>query len=189
MKRPLNIIKYKLCDYLDGYCLDAGAGDGRHLQFMQRADALESGPIRLGNCETFIMADLDLPLPIKSYTYDTVLCSHVLEHLERPGNALDEFHRILKINGTLVIGVPNKNCIHTNFYDGSYDHKTIWDDVGLRCTLDAHGFVTTDGPFTNYPLGGALLFLLFNKTPLRWVWDDIWLISRRVSRHNETTIN
>ena len=37
---------------------------------------------------------------------DTVLCTFVLEHLERPHDALREIHRILKPEGYLILGAP-----------------------------------------------------------------------------------
>ena len=37
---------------------------------------------------------------------DTVLCTFVLEHLERPQEAVREMHRILKPDGHLILGAP-----------------------------------------------------------------------------------
>jgi SAM-dependent methyltransferase len=46
----------------------------------------------------------DTTLPADSA--DTVLCTFVLEHLERPQDALREMHRILKPNGHMILGAP-----------------------------------------------------------------------------------
>ncbi len=46
----------------------------------------------------------DTTLPNESA--DTVLCTFVLEHLERPQDAIQEMHRILKPGGHLILGAP-----------------------------------------------------------------------------------
>jgi SAM-dependent methyltransferase len=47
--------------------------------------------------------------------YDFVLASHVLEHIANPLQALQEWKRVLKPNGVLVIVVPHKA--------GTFDHR------------------------------------------------------------------
>ena len=39
-------------------------------------------------------------------SFDVVICSHILEHLEDPGDLLDKVRRVLKKGGILVVGVP-----------------------------------------------------------------------------------
>lgn len=46
------------------------------------------------------------PFPYKDGFFDAVICSHILEHLEHPGEVLDELRRILKRNALLIVGVP-----------------------------------------------------------------------------------
>lgn len=66
-----------------------------------------------------IIHDLrDLPLPIKSKTYDYVLLSHILEHLTDTTNLLNECVRILKIGGKMEIEVPYGDSVWN-----SIDHK------------------------------------------------------------------
>jgi len=45
-------------------------------------------------------------IPFKNEVFDFILCSHVLEHVENDKKALNEFCRILKKNGNLIITVP-----------------------------------------------------------------------------------
>jgi SAM-dependent methyltransferase len=52
---------------------------------------------------------------IASGSYDFVLSSHTLEHIANPIQALHEWSRILKRNGTLVLVIPHR--------DGSFDHR------------------------------------------------------------------
>jgi SAM-dependent methyltransferase len=52
---------------------------------------------------------------LNSGTYDFVLSSHVLEHVANPILALSEWKRLLAVDGTLVLLLPNKK--HT------FDHR------------------------------------------------------------------
>ncbi len=57
----------------------------------------------VGNIDVFA-SSYDTTLPDASA--DTVLCTFVLEHLERPQDAIREMYRILKPNGHLILGAP-----------------------------------------------------------------------------------
>jgi SAM-dependent methyltransferase len=48
-------------------------------------------------------------------SYDFLLASHILEHVANPLRALQEFHRVLKPKGSMLIAVPNR--LHT------FDHR------------------------------------------------------------------
>ena len=48
-------------------------------------------------------------------SYDFLLASHILEHVANPLRALQEFHRVVKPKGSLLIAVPNQ--LH------SFDHR------------------------------------------------------------------
>jgi SAM-dependent methyltransferase len=52
---------------------------------------------------------------ISSGFYDFVLCSHTLEHIANPLQALQEWMRILKPGGLAVLVLPHK--------DGTFDHR------------------------------------------------------------------
>jgi len=56
-------------------------------------------------------------LPFKSESFDTILCTEVLEHIENPFNALQEIYRVLKKNGTLILTVPFMVPLHEQPYD------------------------------------------------------------------------
>jgi 2-polyprenyl-3-methyl-5-hydroxy-6-metoxy-1,4-benzoquinol methylase len=43
---------------------------------------------------------------------DTIVMSHVLEHLEKPVEILSKFRKFLKDNGVFLISVPNAKSIH-----------------------------------------------------------------------------
>jgi ubiquinone/menaquinone biosynthesis C-methylase UbiE len=104
----------------------------------------------------------EVPLPDGSF--DTVLMSEVLEHLERPQDALAEALRLLRPGGKLILTTPFIWVLHEeprDFYRYS--------PYGLRHLLDGAGFEVLEV----IPVGGqwTTLGLMFGyavaQTPLR----------------------
>ena len=54
-------------------------------------------------------------LPVASESYDFVLSSHCVEHMANPLRGLEEWIRVLKPEGLLILVVPHK--------DGTFDHR------------------------------------------------------------------
>lgn len=52
----------------------------------------------------------DIPAPDDSF--DAILCSEVLEHVPEPTHALDEFTRLLKPGGVLILTAPFASNVH-----------------------------------------------------------------------------
>lgn len=105
--------------------------------------------------------DLNKKLPYKKNSFDGIILSHVLEHLDDPTNALIEIKRLLKENGKLVIIVPNYSF--KKFYS-DYTHKRPYPKIALFRLLEAHNFLNIkikNGPCLNQ--GISLLFFIFPK--------------------------
>lgn len=66
--------------------------------------------------------------PIEDARFDAVIASHVIEHLANPLRALQEFHRVLRPGGRLVLIVPDR----TRTFDRARQPTT------LRHLLDEH---------------------------------------------------
>lgn len=56
-----------------------------------------------------------LCLPVKPGKFDVVLCLDLLEHLDRPAQALQEICQTLKENGKLILTTPFKNGVRFPF--------------------------------------------------------------------------
>lgn len=54
---------------------------------------------------------------IPSSTYDFLICSHVIEHVANPLEALREWLRIIRPGGTILLVVPHR--------DGAFDHRRL----------------------------------------------------------------
>lgn len=91
----------------------------------------------------------DIPgkkMPFEDNSISEILCAHTLEHVDNPMQVVEEFYRILKPDGTLIIRVPyfahhTANVpIHKNywsfrskmFFDSSYfETHTKWHDLKI----------------------------------------------------------
>src|SRR5581483_3385723 len=112
-----NVLLAELKKLRPASILDAGCGEGFTLH---RIEAAKIGKTREG----FDFLDRAVDLANKNYpslhitqgdiyhidakanTYDVVICSEVLEHLERPEEALQDLIRVTK--KFLVVSVPNE---------------------------------------------------------------------------------
>jgi SAM-dependent methyltransferase len=68
---------------------------------------------------------------VESQSFDFVVSSHTLEHLEDPYTGLKNWWRILKNNGYLVVTIPDEDLYEQKVFPSKFnlDHKstfTIW---------------------------------------------------------------
>jgi len=105
--------------------LDMGCGEGRHtigayiekpinaFGFDLSYKDLQIAKERLNDFDTsnkkeicqFGVGDIDT-LPFKNNSYDAVICSEVLEHVDSPEDSIKELIRVLKPGGILALSVP-----------------------------------------------------------------------------------
>ncbi len=106
-------IAFGLIENEKGECvLDVAAGEGilayRLLQkgFRVTAADIETSQFKLDRipCD---YVDLNDNLPYEDETFHCIVCVETFEHLCNPGLCLDEFQRILKPGGTLILSTPN----------------------------------------------------------------------------------
>ena len=63
------------------------------------------------------VCDLSDPLPFASSTFETIVCSDVLEHLFEPALVWREMSRVLSPGGTVLMNVPFLYPIHAHPHD------------------------------------------------------------------------
>ncbi len=97
-----------------GLVLDLGCGSGRHTAYLSknglRTVALDISIVQLERVKQGerVCGDANC-LPFKTASFDSVLCSELLEHLEKPELCISEVHRILKEGGIACFTTPCLN--------------------------------------------------------------------------------
>jgi len=118
--------------------LDAGAGECvykglfSHVQYKSIDLAVGDEHWNYGNLD--YVGPLD-DMPIESASFDAVLCTQVLEHVERPRECVKEMWRVLKTGGKLFMTVPMSHHEHQVPYDSfrytSYGLRSICTQAGF----------------------------------------------------------
>ena len=109
-----------------------------------------------------------MDLNIESESIDTILCTEVLEHIENPIAAINEFFRVLRPGGIVILTVPFAFPVH--------DEKDYWrfSEQGLRLLFDNSGFIVEEiKPITNTAMSIAILFNMY-IFDIGFVWKK-WL--------------
>lgn len=136
--------------------LDAGAGESVYKKFFNHCDYkaidLAVGESRWNYENLDYIGPLD-DMPIDSETFDAVLCTQVLEHLEWPRESVQEMHRVLKPGGVLYLTVPMAQNEHQAPYD--FFRYTSY---GLKSLLEKAGFTE----IKIKPFGGLMV---------RWAYE------------------
>ncbi len=99
-----------------------------------------------------LRADLDGPIPLTDGCADTVVCSHVLEHVEAPIRLVRECSRILKPGGVLALCVPTPATLsmlwtgdrYYRAHSGPKGHLYTFEPEGLSVLLGRSGFQRPD---------------------------------------------
>lgn len=121
------------------HILDAGAGELRnkplcsHLNYVSQdiciyegrgdANGLHTGVWNTSQID--IVCDI-INIPQPDSSFDVILCSEVLEHVPDPLKVLDEFARLLKPGGKLIITAPFGSLVHFAPYHYATGFSRYW---------------------------------------------------------------
>jgi ubiquinone/menaquinone biosynthesis C-methylase UbiE len=121
----------------DSRILDAGAGEQQfrkfcsHLRYVSQdfaqyqpaADptALQMPVWNYGKLD--IVSDI-IAIPEPDASFDAIMCTEVFEHIPDPVQALDEFSRLLRPGGTLILTAPFCSITHfaPHYYANGFSH-------------------------------------------------------------------
>jgi SAM-dependent methyltransferase len=121
-------------DLIRGRLLDAGAGNQPYRDWysglVDECVAIDAAPIE--GLDALAMIDR---LPLREQSFDTVLATEVLEHVEDAERAAAEIFRVLRPGGYLLATVPYLYPTH----EPPYDYRRFT-HFGLQKLLERHGF-------------------------------------------------
>ncbi len=108
--------------------LDAGAGMGpyrdlfAHCEYKTQDFGQE--PSTVGKYTELDYVSEITAIPVEDGSFDVVLCTEVLEHVPEPIKAIQEFSRILKTGGLLILTAPLGSRLHQEPYHfyGGFSH-------------------------------------------------------------------
>jgi len=92
--------------------LDVGCGWGRELIRLKNAIGIDMSLPFLKTARNYVKNDVVLAdahhLPFKKGSFEFIVTSEVLEHVENAAQVIKELKRVMKIKGRLLIQTPNK---------------------------------------------------------------------------------
>ncbi len=162
--------------------LDVGCGGGRHvratrllpgiaavaldlaadevtraaesLQLMDAGDPAAGGAVA-GAGPWLVLRGNTYALPFRDATFDCVVASEILEHLNEDDHALKEITRVLKPGGQLAVSVPRWGpeaicwALSSEYRSRAGGHVRIYRRRPLRRKLGAHGYEVYGGHFAH----------------------------------------
>lgn len=184
--------------------LEVGCGDGYYLYLLSHLVkgvslvGLDSNPVALQSARKvlpkkikLIWGNAERKLPFKDRSFDNIILSEVLEHLDDEEKCLKEIYRVLKPGGTLMISVPHRHYpffwdpvswilqlfnkqITSGFFAGIWNqHKRLYTPQQLKMLLDKVKFKIDYMesitwwclPFNHYLVNIGARLLYGNKLP------------------------
>ncbi len=138
--------------------LDAGCGTGGLIRTMQqfeprwRITGLDISPLacsyaRERSSASIVEGSVE-SLPFNANQFDAVVSADVLYHINDTSKALQEFGRVLKPGGSLVINVPAYNWMWS-YHDDLVDTKHRFRRSELASLLKKAGFEITISSYAN----------------------------------------
>jgi len=157
----------KSTPYIKGDCIDIGSGNSPYKKFiMDNVDSYTCvdkenihSHMFSSSKEKFIDADIK-DLPFDNNSFDTVILTQVLEHIDDPFKALHEIKRVLKKDGILLLSVPFMYQAHATPYD--YFRFT---EYGLKKICKDYKFGIKEFHYQGYL--GTTIFSIING----FIWE------------------
>jgi len=141
--------------------LEVGCGNGNLLKLFSKInkdlsgsdfseDYLKKAKIKNPGIK-FFKGDLTDQAFWKSYenSFDTIICSEVIEHLEQDKTALDIIFSILKPNGIVIVTVPALSFLYSNF-DKKVGHYRRYSKTSLTKIVEESGFKIENSRYWNF---------------------------------------
>ena len=110
-----------IAKYANGSLLDIGCGKvpmyGLYKNHIDNCTCVDWGNSLHGNEYIDIETDISQELPLEDNSFDTIICSDVLEHIWNPEFTLSELKRVCRKGGHIIINTPFSYWMHEVPYD------------------------------------------------------------------------
>ena len=174
--------------------LDAGAGEQQyrnycsHLNYVSQDfceykgtgndQGLQTGTWDISSID--IRSDI-VAIPENDKSFDAILCTEVFEHIPDPIAALNEFHRLLKKGGVVILTAPFCSLTHFapyHFYSGfnSYFFEYHLSRIGFSITE-----ITPNGDWSEYEAQEIRRLLSIYGVPPFYIKILIYFILRFIN--------
>ena len=103
------------------------------------------------------------PLPEMDRSFDVVVMSHVMEHMDTMTAALSlsrGVYQLLNPGGRFVICVPDYVNWKHHFFQGDFSHNYVTTWRRIQGLLISAGFENVEGGYQSGPFKGAMCFLI-----------------------------
>lgn len=129
--------------------LDLGCGDGRFTVEMAKevgtlniygVDRLDGGLDDIVGFEK-VVGDLNETLPLESESFDAIVASQIIEHLNDTDTFVKEAYRVLKSQGYFIVSTDNLASLHNIVYlifSKQPPPCLVSDEIGLSFKRPAH---------------------------------------------------
>jgi len=152
--------------FIVGKTLDIGTGTGEYLTMLPaKSIGIDASKENLSIVQEkgleAAWADINQDLPFESDSFQTVFCSHTIEHVDSPLHLLREAYRILTHEGNIILALPLEKTIVRLFRDKYFkDHAGHLYGLSVECTerlLEYAGFGVI-AKYYNFPIVNRLCF-------------------------------
>ena len=129
----------RLNQILKGKILDIGCGNGEFIKTRKGAIGCDINPFCAEFCNKIGLEAYHYsayPLHFEDSSFDSIFLDNVLEHVIEPRELLMEINRLLKKNGTFLVGVPS-----IAGFNSQVDHRVFYDERKLEDKLSNFGMI------------------------------------------------
>ncbi|MFV8226702.1 class I SAM-dependent methyltransferase [Christiangramia aquimixticola] len=130
-------IVYAIENYSKGKVLDIGCGNKPYLSYFNGFSDEYIGCDVIQSSEKCVDIICDATsIPFQDNTFDTIICTQVIEHVDNHEKLLREIYRLLKPNGHIILSGPMYWHLHEQPYDyfrfTKYGFKYIFEKQGFE---------------------------------------------------------
>lgn len=163
-------LKYKpYCSHLRYTSQDFGQYDGKGNHEGMQTSSWD-------NSKLDIVSDITA-IPVGAGTFDAIMCIEVLEHVPEPVKAIQEFSRILKPDGKLIITAPICSLTHYAPYFFQTGLSKYW----YQYVLEKNGFnileLTFNGNYFEYLAQELRRMEIFQHRHSKSAYKTNWLFA------------